>query len=951
MFVFLLGSALASADETTDIRIESAKTNIKKLHEYFKNDYYFTRLSAVKLSFIEGALIPLIGSDILPTPNGETTWIFYDTRLEITIKTKTLIINWSKRVRSVQIRDKSITIPEDFTWSQITFTNEIKALLFQVFSKLEVPYFTAAKADAEFILSLPNLERMGNKSPIVERENLRAEVEIDPKITGTLLFKDLKIGNWILHPASGWVEVESTTSADGGTLRVYYESQKIGESRTIRILTGQEALVFAAEYSPAADLLVQKRASVLFPFEHVAMVLAHSILYDRVVKKKIIYTEALSHIFKESGNNSAKFSQFLTDLKNKILHRGIGHEISYVEELAVIQNIAQVLFVTSGEDIIQSGALKSVEKSRNGRDWFYQKALTDDIIHDNIETIGSRQLKRITRDVSEHFVTLAWNRGRHALEKNSRENANTNFLTTFGTYFPPKHEKHDTDPMTLAIRALKVFSSYDVARFMMRTYRTNIERDFRPDSEDIVTFVPSNSSRGNEMPTRLIAEAFTTEFESVGLKPAIEIFRDNPHLDIVPHKYLSSMSSKIYHMSERYLASETIPGKVRGKRVILVDDIINSGSIVAEMRRQLMDAGAREVRVIVLAKSETPQLGKDVRKKKEDYSPEKLIVALQKSQGAFGTTNLKNAIDKLGVVANPSEISENFLKDLTGKTSKLNIKARSTERISKFKNSYFGSFLITRDINTLQEEDWTTLYQNASTQPPEAFLEALLNALWEDGKILKMSESTFLNLESKVQMVLSQHSSNSKVIAWGQHFKKTFKICRKFNVIKKNQNLTTELDAFMSHLLILQATEGDAKVQDYFIGEFGEAAATSRLNGNKKLILLDEGRLATFEGFLKLDFSIDFLTLQQRVSYLLELKLAQKNQVTAENWLLDRMEALSLSDPSARDYEVYLNGFNSLQKVSAKNLTKLHKLQSFFEGAGFSGCVEICSCVILKSKK
>lgn len=124
----------------------------------------------------------------------------------------------------------------------------------------------------------------------------------------------------------------------------------------------------------------------------------------------------------------------------------------------------------------------------------------------------------------------------------------------------------------------------------MRITETDM-RDF-----DVLTWVPISRRRSAERgydQVRLLALSVGKE---LGTQPvrALKKIRDNP-----PQSALPSVYSRRANVLDAYRVTDA--ESIRGKRVLLLDDVITTGSTVSECARTLLSAGAKEVRCAAIA--------------------------------------------------------------------------------------------------------------------------------------------------------------------------------------------------------------------------------------------------------------------------------------------------------------------------------------------------------------
>ena len=116
---------------------------------------------------------------------------------------------------------------------------------------------------------------------------------------------------------------------------------------------------------------------------------------------------------------------------------------------------------------------------------------------------------------------------------------------------------------------------------------------------DIITWVPLSSnrerSRGYDQ-AMLLALATALELNDV----AAETLK-KPH-DVQAQSELGGKEERSANISGAYIASE--PELIAGKRVLLIDDVVTTGSTLSECARILLSAGAASVICAALARSE-----------------------------------------------------------------------------------------------------------------------------------------------------------------------------------------------------------------------------------------------------------------------------------------------------------------------------------------------------------
>ena len=116
------------------------------------------------------------------------------------------------------------------------------------------------------------------------------------------------------------------------------------------------------------------------------------------------------------------------------------------------------------------------------------------------------------------------------------------------------------------------------------------------DGFDILTWVPIGRfrrwKRGYDQ-VQLLAEAAAKELHTRAV-PTLVKTRNNP-----PQSRISRTSARRANVMNAYRVTD--PGRIAGKRILLLDDIITTGATISECAKTLMIAGAEEVRAAAVA--------------------------------------------------------------------------------------------------------------------------------------------------------------------------------------------------------------------------------------------------------------------------------------------------------------------------------------------------------------
>ncbi len=138
-----------------------------------------------------------------------------------------------------------------------------------------------------------------------------------------------------------------------------------------------------------------------------------------------------------------------------------------------------------------------------------------------------------------------------------------------------------------------------------RVYGRMIARKLREEerSFDVITWVPLSRKRlrrrGYDQ-AGILAEAAAEELGTEA-EPLLEKIREIP-----PQSGIRTPEARRANVSGCYRVID--PNPVRGKRVLLIDDVVTTGATVSECARMLMLAGAEEVLAAAVA---TPRKNKE----------------------------------------------------------------------------------------------------------------------------------------------------------------------------------------------------------------------------------------------------------------------------------------------------------------------------------------------------
>lgn len=151
------------------------------------------------------------------------------------------------------------------------------------------------------------------------------------------------------------------------------------------------------------------------------------------------------------------------------------------------------------------------------------------------------------------------------------------------------------DEVGESIRRFKFRNAPQYAAAYGRYLSKRIFEEYREDY-DLLTWVPVSTlrrlSRGYDQ-SRLLAEAVAGELCREAT-PLLKKIRNNP-----PQSSIFGAAQRRANVQGVYKVTNA--QQIRGKRILLIDDVITTGATVSESARILLTAGAKEVYCIALA--------------------------------------------------------------------------------------------------------------------------------------------------------------------------------------------------------------------------------------------------------------------------------------------------------------------------------------------------------------
>ena len=154
---------------------------------------------------------------------------------------------------------------------------------------------------------------------------------------------------------------------------------------------------------------------------------------------------------------------------------------------------------------------------------------------------------------------------------------------------------HYQDKVRRSILRYKFYGRRNYAAAYARMLGVKLLKEDRTDV-DLITWVPISAKRLKKRgfdQGQLLAENLAEELQ-IPVTPLLKKIRDNPpQSGIVGHAHRKANVLGAYNMID----SQTL----KGRRILLLDDILTTGATAGECARVLLTAGAEEVHLAVIA--------------------------------------------------------------------------------------------------------------------------------------------------------------------------------------------------------------------------------------------------------------------------------------------------------------------------------------------------------------
>ena len=584
----------------------------KQVDERLDESPHGKRFTEAHRSFLKNVLVPLLGKAALQDGKHPREWVLFQDQVVIPFGDDELRIVWT-RVKKPEL-DGKILLPRDLVWGDAAveqYAGPVGSALVESAPGLKA-IVEPRLADGQYMARLAGAKATAPSavSPVAAAP---AGPEISAKLKGAVPYHKLERGKWYLHPQAGMVEF---VSGEDGAASVYVDRARDSNERTVRLLRDQQKTVFASPGTPAWTALSGARADEKLPLRNVAVVFAYNHLFNRAFQADT--SERYERLYKDAGRFPKKpnLKAFVVALKDRLLFHGVGAEQDYSDEAAFLKDFGDRVYAETGEDIVRSGILMRMDEHHSG-DWeigqfFHDKFRIGDVAFkpgDSVQSAAQKQLGGLSWDMEDSFVIRNWDTGRNALvgEKTLVEKGDPRWFQALGEYYPVRTPEQKAHAFSNQIKFLKDIGSPETASEIVSQNRKKIEQMVKGGAVDLV--IPIPGGKGREAASYLLAKAVVKEFglaesafdDAVAQRPATSAFQ------AAPQHAFRTFIARLAHVGGRFAVRprQAGEGALRGKKILLVDDVATTHTTLEEVKRLLLAHGAEEVKVLVAAQSVT----------------------------------------------------------------------------------------------------------------------------------------------------------------------------------------------------------------------------------------------------------------------------------------------------------------------------------------------------------
>lgn len=425
---------------------------------------------------------------------------------------------------------------------------------------------------------------------------------------------DLKPDQHVIHETEGEIVVISN---ELGRL-VYYRTDNSRKNPVT--LTGASPVRYAIVGTPEARRLSRERAELRHE-GNLGLMMAYELLVSRVKVRSVlkgqdkIISDGHAEMLENYSLILRKHHLLRSDQSLNQLVKEIDEEINTRDPLVIkrVQDIVLILSKETGEDMVRSGLMRVMDAKN-----IYARSSVKQVMQGKGDgerhqlTWSDRQEARILiggnlmlppRDIRDAYLLILWRSGiesvRHLnldISTSSESYPKDFFVSTYRTVdtntlgtFSHMIVQFKDHPSLKVARGITEIVSDAVGDFV-----TKVASEM-PDIEVTVFAVPSTTREGaSEFLAQAFSEKSGYDLKEEGLRKAEE----------ASGQMERDLKSRIWAAREAYSVTDSAAAKVKGKVVVLVDDVITSGATIQAAREALIKVGAKAVYVFIYGKTE-----------------------------------------------------------------------------------------------------------------------------------------------------------------------------------------------------------------------------------------------------------------------------------------------------------------------------------------------------------
>jgi phosphoribosylpyrophosphate synthetase len=430
--------------------------------------------------------------------------------------------------------------------------------------------------------------------------NLAVRKALEELVATTDLPKlsDLKPGDFVYHEDFGKIKI----------VEVKFEQEairfvRLGENESPILVAGQGRKRFAYFNTIQQRALARWNLERKIRTENIAVMFAIDGLADRIGVNRVGAVDA-SHpsysvfekVFHELWPRK-DFGETFFRWVNDFRYVRSTSETSLSEANEFVKAASQ----RTGEDFVRTGVLNAVDREKRGVAWYPTLSKNRSMQHfpfiisaKNSPT--GAKVVALSREEKDFIYRMAWDHSKEFLAVEGKDSELT--VRAIGKYIHSENEQHESDWLTQKIIELKKEPSRARAKEIIERNAEKVDALLRWKQIDLIVPLPTATAPSGSMSAPVaFAKELGGRYTKIVEESVLGWTSNSPR---IPQKSQAGFIERIGNVSHAMKFS--IP--LKGKEVVLVDDVATTGASLEEARRAAMEAGAKKVYVVTIGQVE-----------------------------------------------------------------------------------------------------------------------------------------------------------------------------------------------------------------------------------------------------------------------------------------------------------------------------------------------------------